>query len=60
MGALACAYLVGPWTGRATEQYWIALVLLGIGVVLWAITFVINRALYSRHTYFERPQDLEK
>ena len=59
IGALACAYLVGPWTGRATEQYWVALVLIGIGLVLWVVTFVVNRAIYSRHTYFERPEDIE-
>lgn len=60
IGALACAYLVGPWTGRATEQYWVALVLIGIGIVLWVVTFVVNRALYSRHTYFERPEEIER
>ena len=59
IGALACAYLVGPWTGRATEQYKIAGVLLGIGVVLWALTWVINRALYSRSTYLKDPEALE-
>ena len=60
VGAVACAYLVGPWTGRATEQYGIALVLLGIGVVLWAITFVINRAVYSRRTFFDDVEKIEK
>ena len=35
IGALACAYLVGPWTGRATEQYKVAGILIAIGVVLW-------------------------
>jgi len=59
VGGLACAYLVGPWTGRATEQYTVALVLIGSGIVLWAITFVVNRALYSRHTYFEQPDKIE-
>ena len=56
LGALFCAYLVGPWTGRATEQYPIAGVLLAIGVVLWAVTWVINRALYGRKTYLKRPR----
>jgi amino acid transporter len=51
LGALLCAYLVGPWTGRDPSQYTIAGVLLGLGVVLWVITFVINRALYARRTY---------
>jgi basic amino acid/polyamine antiporter, APA family len=59
LGALCCAYLVGPWTGRATVQYSIAGVLLAIGVVLWAITWAINRALYSRPTYVRDPTELE-
>ncbi len=31
LGALCCAYLVGPWTGRATAQYPVAGILLAIG-----------------------------
>lgn len=37
-GALSCAFLVGPWTGRDPSQYAIAAVLLGLGVVLWGVT----------------------
>lgn len=44
VGALCCAFLAGPWTGRDPVQYTIAGVLLGIGVVLWAITVAINKA----------------
>jgi APA family basic amino acid/polyamine antiporter len=44
LGAITCAFLVGPWTGRDPQQYRIAGVLLGIGVVLWVITVLINRA----------------
>ncbi len=58
IGALACAYLVGPWTGRASNQYAIAGVLLAIGVVLWALTWVVNRALYGRRADLD-PADLE-
>jgi APA family basic amino acid/polyamine antiporter len=43
-GAICCAFLVGPWTGRDPVQYKIAGVLIGIGVVLWVITVFINRA----------------
>lgn len=35
LGALSCAFLAGPWTGRDPVQYQIAGVLLAIGVVLW-------------------------
>lgn len=44
IGALACVYLVLPWTsGRPIEQYEIAAVLLGLGLVLWLITYIDRR-----------------
>ena len=44
IGAIACGFLTGPWTGRSPDQYKIAGVLLAIGVVLWVVTVFINRA----------------
>jgi amino acid transporter len=44
LGAITCAFLVGPWTGRDPEQYVIAFALLALGVGLWAVTMLINRA----------------
>ncbi len=45
VGVLACVWLVLPWTsGRPAEQYLIAGILLVIGVLLWAVTFVHRRA----------------
>jgi APA family basic amino acid/polyamine antiporter len=44
LGALCCAFLAGPWTGRDPVQYKVAGVLLGIGVALWAVTILLNRA----------------
>ncbi|BAT58963.1 putative amino acid permease YhdG [Variibacter gotjawalensis] len=44
LGALSCAFLVGPWTGRNPEQYTIAGVLLAIGIGLWVVTVLVNRA----------------
>ncbi len=44
LGAISCAFLVGPWTGRDPVQYKIAGVLIGIGVVLWMVTVLVNRA----------------
>ncbi|WP_411721258.1 APC family permease [Mycetocola sp.] len=36
VGAITCLYLVFPFTsGRPVGQYWIAIVLLAIGIVLW-------------------------
>jgi hypothetical protein len=42
-GAAACAFFAGPWTGRDPVQYRIAGILLGIGVVLWLVTVLLNR-----------------
>ncbi len=42
-GALSCAFLVGPWTGRESEQYTIAGVLIGIGIALWCATAWFSR-----------------
>ncbi len=42
IGAVTCAFLVGPWTDRDTEQYVVAGVLLAVGVVLWAITRIVT------------------
>ncbi len=47
LGALSCAFLVGPWTGRDSIQYTIAAVLLAIGGVLWGATLLVQRA--TRH-----------
>jgi basic amino acid/polyamine antiporter, APA family len=44
LGALSCAFLAGPWTGRDPVQYKIAGILIGIGIVLWVVTVFINRA----------------
>ncbi|CAN7328381.1 APC family permease [Neorhizobium sp. LjRoot104] len=44
LGAISCAFLAGPWTGRDPVQYLIAACLLGLGVVLWLATVSIMRA----------------
>jgi amino acid transporter len=43
LAALLCAFLAGPWVGRNIIQYQIAGGLMAIGVVLWFITWLINR-----------------
>ncbi len=45
LGAISCAFLAGPWTGRNPIQYQIAGILLGIGVVLWLVTVLVSRAI---------------
>jgi APA family basic amino acid/polyamine antiporter len=44
LGAITCAFLAGPWTGRAVVQYHVAGVLIAIGIGLWVITMLVNRA----------------
>lgn len=43
LGAISCAFLAGPWTGRDPVQYTVAGALLAIGVALWVVTVFINR-----------------
>ena len=57
-GAVLCLYMVGPWTGRDNEQYVIAGWLLLIAVILWALTWFLNRALYAKPTRVRHPEDL--
>lgn len=38
LGAATCVFFVGPWSGRAAEQYAVAGILLGVGVLLWFAT----------------------
>ena len=52
LGALACAFLVGPWTDRDTLEYQIGAGLVGLGVVLWALTWMTNRGVRAKSTRF--------
>jgi len=38
------AFLAGPWTGRDSVQYTIAGILIALGVALWVVTVLVNRA----------------
>ncbi|BDI22864.1 APC family permease [Herbiconiux sp. L3-i23] len=61
VGAIACAYLVLPWTsGRDIEQYSIAGILLVLGVLLWVVTYVDRRVRgYSRSSAVDE-ENLDK
>lgn len=50
IGAATCAFLVGPWERSEAQmgQYRIAAWLLGVGVVLWALTWAWNRGVRHR------------
>jgi amino acid transporter len=58
IGALACAFLVTPFSGRAGSQYVLAGYLLALGIALWAVTWFANRALRARKTIVRDPSDL--
>lgn len=56
LGALLCGFFVTPLTGRNPIQYTIAGWLLLIGVVLWALTWMANRAFFAKKTYLRDPE----
>jgi amino acid transporter len=55
LGALTCLFLIGPWARDREDwvQYQIAGGLLAIGVVLWLITWLVNRSTGSGTSSFE-------
>ena len=61
VGALSCAYLLGPWARLEADliQYKIAGGLLGLGVLLWALTWMTNRGVRSKKTGFRDIDRLE-
>ena len=61
VGALACAFLVGPWARDPDDwvQYKIAAALLGLGIVLWALTWFTNRGIRAKKTGFRDIEHLE-
>ncbi len=53
VGAVLCAFLLGPWVDRDALIYQIAAGLMLIGIVLWGITWLINRSTQDRETSFK-------
>jgi amino acid transporter len=60
IGAVCCAFLVGPWVDRDVLIYQIAGALLLIGVVLWAITWATNRGVRAQKTGFRDIEHLDE
>ncbi|MET0524468.1 MAG: APC family permease [Nocardioides sp.] len=56
---LSLALIIIPWGERDTLQYKIAGALLGIGVVLWALTWLTNRGIRAKKTGFRDIEHLE-
>jgi hypothetical protein len=59
IGAVACAYLASPLSGRAAADYRVGGILLIIGVLLWAVTYAINRYVLHQDTTID-PTKLPK
>ena len=55
IGAVACLYLLGPWARTEADmiQYKIAGGLLLLGVVLWVVTWAVNRATGTADSHFQ-------
>jgi amino acid transporter len=62
LGGICCFFLAGPWarTSEQQDQYKIAGGLLAVGVVLWLITWLINRGGRAKKTGFRDIEHLEK
>ena len=61
-GAAACLYLAGPWARDREDwiQYQVAGGLLLLGVVLWAFTWLTNRAVRAQRTGFRDIEHLDE
>jgi amino acid transporter len=58
IGFLTSLYLVTPLSGRPAQQYVLAAILIGIGVVLFFITMAVNRHLGITDTGITDPRHL--
>jgi APA family basic amino acid/polyamine antiporter len=61
VGAAACLFLAGPWARDREDwiQYKVAGGLLLLGIVLWAGTWITNRAVRSQKTGFRDIEHME-
>ncbi|WP_460798371.1 APC family permease [Nocardioides pacificus] len=60
LAGLLCLFLIGPWVDRDAIEYQIAAVLIGIGVVLWLLTWLMNRGVRAQKTGFRDIDHLEQ
>ena len=58
IGCVVSLYLVTPLSGRPGQQYLLALILIGIGIVLFFITMLINRQVGIRDAGITDPTHL--
>lgn len=50
LGALFSAFLASPFSGRSSKDFAIGGVLLVVGLLLWGVTYAINKRLYGTGT----------
>ncbi|MFF0343202.1 APC family permease [Kribbella sp. NPDC004875] len=53
LGIVLCVYLASPLSGRDSADYKIAGWLMVVGVVLWAITWLLNKYVFKRKADFD-------
>lgn len=58
VAAVLCLFLAGPWVDRDAIAYEIAGGMMAVGVVLWVITFFVNRATGVGDSDFEDVEHL--
>ncbi|WP_198664063.1 APC family permease [Jiangella endophytica] len=58
IGAVVCAFLTTPLAGHTSEHYRIVAVLLAVGVVLWFVTWTVNRRLHRSQGDMDDPENL--
>jgi len=56
---LSVALILVPVRERDSLQYEIAGIMLGIGIVLWAVTWLVNRGVRSQRTGFRDPEHID-
>ena len=61
LGAVFCAFLAGPWarTEEQKEQYVIAGGMMVVGLVLWVVTWLVNRGARAKKTGFRDIEHME-
>lgn len=59
VAAALCLFLAGPWVDRDGIVYEIAGGLMLIGIALWLITWIVNRAFFAKKTGFRDIEHLE-
>ncbi len=59
LGALTCGFLAGPWARADTEQYKIAGLMMAVGLVLWVLTWLVNRGARAKKTGFRDIEHME-